>query len=224
MSKRSMSLFCLVSILILQQNDLIYAGEIGSDGVAVIEFIVRHNARAQQSRDSAGAGYFERLFQNAKITGTITEKYFNGTDKNTTDYTTTTDTTQAGTTAAITLTIPLLDFQDIRQRDREMLQTIQSIREGAQSVFNQLREKQAAARDQAARIREFTAYIAWFQQRVDAGVDYKKELYKEKLALMKEQEMLDTTIAQVNALIDTLLGMVAEGSRPQLRAMLRSQP
>ncbi len=207
----------------MSQIGSVYAGETGADGVAVIEFIIRHNGRAQLSRDTADAGYFQRLFQNAKITGTITEKYFSGTDKNTTDYTTTTDTTQAGTTAAITLSIPLLDFREARDRTREMLQTVQSVRETAQSVFNQFREKQTAARDQAARLKEFAAYIAWLQQRVDMGIDYKKELYKEKLALMKEQEALDISVAQINALIDTLLGMVDEGSRPQLRTMLKER-
>ena len=171
----------------------------------------------------ADAGYFMRVLQNAKVTGTLTEKYFNGTDKNTTDYTTTTDTTQAGTTAAITLSIPLLDSREARERTRDMLTTVQSIREAALVVFNQLREKQITARDQSARMKELTAYVAWLQQRVDAGVDYQKELYKEKLVLMKEQETLDITNAHVVTLIDSLLGMVDEGSRPQLRTMLRER-
>ncbi len=200
-----------------------YADESIADGVAVIEYIVRHNARAQQSRDIADTGYFQRLFQNAKITGTITEKYFSGTDRNITDYTTTTDTTQAGTTAAITLSVPLLDFRESRDRTREMLQTVQSVREAALNAFNQFREKQAAARNQSAHAKELAAYIVWLQQRVDAGIDYKKEIYKEKLILLKEQEGLDITIAQTNALIDTLLGMVDEGSRAQLRAMLKER-
>ncbi len=75
-----------------------------------------------------------RVLQNAKVTGTLTEKYFNGTDKNTTDYTTTTDTTQAGTTAAITLSVPLLDSREARERTRDMLTTVQSIRETALTV------------------------------------------------------------------------------------------
>jgi hypothetical protein len=157
------------------------------------------------------------------VTGTLTEKYFNGTDKNTTDYTTTTDTTQAGTTAAITLSIPLLDSREARERTRDMLTTVQSIREGALSIFNQLREKQVTVRDQTARMKELTSYTAWLQQRVDAGVDYQKELYKEKLVLMKEQETLDITNAHVTTLTDSLLGMVDEGSRPQLRTMLKER-
>lgn len=223
MRKRKRFLSFLVSTLFLFQTGPAFAGEITPDGIAVIEFIVRHNARARLSRDASEAGYIKRLLQNAKITGTVTEKYFNGSDKNTTDYTTTTDTTQAGTTAAITLSIPLMDFRDVRDRDREMLQTIQSIREGAQSAFSQLREKQASARDQGARLKEFTAYIAWLHQRVDAGVDYRKEMYKEKLVLMREQETLDITNAQISTLIDSLLGMVDEGSRPQLRIMLKER-
>jgi hypothetical protein len=172
----------------------------------------------------ADAGYFARVLQNAKVTGTLTEKYFNGTDdKNTTDYTTSTDTTQAGTTAAITLSIPLLDSREARERTRDMLQTVQSIREGAQSTLIQLREKQASARNQSARMKELTAYVEWLQQRVDAGIDYQKELYKEKLVLMKEQETLDITNAHVTTLTDSLLGMVDEGSRPQLKTMLRER-
>ncbi len=195
----------------------------GEDGVAIIEFVVRHNARAQQARELADAGYFQRVFQNAKVTGTLTEKYFNGTDKNTTDYTTTTDTTQAGTTAAITLSVPLLDSREARERTRDMLTTVQSIRESALGVFNQLREKQVTTRDQSARMKELMAYVAWLQQRVDAGVDYQKELYKEKLVLMKEQESLDITNAHAITLTDSLLGMVDEGSRQQLRTMLRER-
>lgn len=195
----------------------------GEDGVAIVEFVVRHNARAQQAREVADAGYFMRVLQNAKVTGTLTEKYFNGTDKNTTDYTTTTDTTQAGTTAAITLSIPLLDSREARERTRDMLTTVQSIRESALTVFNQLREKQITVRDQAARMKELTGYVAWLQQRVDAGVDYQKELYKEKLVLMKEQETLDITTAHAVTLTDSLLGMVEEGSRQQLRTMLKER-
>jgi len=60
-----------------------------------------------------------------------------------------------------------------------MLKTVQTIRETALSSFNQLREKQASARNQSARIKELTAYVAWLQERVDAGVDYQKELFKE---------------------------------------------
>jgi len=210
----------LVSILFLFPIIPALAGE---DGVAIVEFVVRHNARAQQAREVADAGYFQRVLQNAKVTGTLTEKYFNGTDKNTTDYTTTTDTTQAGTTAAITLSIPLLDSREVRERTRDMLQTVQSIREGAQSTLTQLREKQVTARDQTARIKEFTSYTAWLQQRVDAGVDYQKELYKERLVLMKEQETLDITNAHVTTLTDSLLGMVDEGSRPQLRTLIKER-
>jgi len=208
----------LVAILFLFPVIPVFGAE---DGVTIVEFIVRHNARAQQAREVADAGYFQRLLQNAKVTGTLTEKYFNGTDKNTTDYTTTTDTTQAGTTAAITLSIPLLDSREARERTRDMLTTVQSIRESALTVFNQLREKQITARDQAARMKELTAYVAWLQQRVDAGVDYQKELYKEKLVLMKEQKTLDIAHSQVTTLTDSLLGMVNEGSRPQLRTLLR---
>jgi len=210
----------LVAILFLFPVVPAFAGE---DGVAIVEFVVRHNARAQQAREVADAGYFQRVLQNAKVTGTLTEKYFNGTDKNTTDYTTTTDTTQAGTTAAITLSIPLLDSREVRERTRDMLQTVQSIREGAQSTLTQLREKQVTARDQTARIKEFTSYTAWLQQRVDAGVDYQKELYKERLVLMKEQETLDITNAHVTTLTDSLLGMVDEGSRPQLRTLIKER-
>ena len=210
----------LVAILFLFPVVPAFAGE---DGVAIVEFVVRHNARAQQAREVADAGYFQRVLQNAKVTGTLTEKYFNGTDKNTTDYTTTTDTTQAGTTAAITLSIPLLDSREVRERTRDMLQTVQSIREGAQSTLTQLREKQVTARDQTARIKEFTSYTAWLQQRVDAGVDYQKELYKERLVLMKEQETLDITNAHVTTLTDSLLGIVDEGSRPQLRTLLKER-
>ena len=210
----------LVSILFLFPIGPVLANE---DGVAIVEFIVRHNARAQQARELADAGYFQRVFQNAKVTGTLTEKYFNGTDKNTTDYTTTTDTTQAGTTAAITLSVPLLDSREARERTREMLQTVQSIRESALGVFNQLREKQTAGRDQAARMKEVTAYVTWLQQRVDAGVDYQKELYKEKLVLMRDQETLDITRAHIVTLTDALLGMVDEGSRDQLKAMLKER-
>ena len=208
----------LVAILFLFPVIPVFGAE---DGVTIVEFIVRHNARAQQAREVADAGYFQRLLQNAKVTGTLTEKYFNGTDKNTTDYTTTTDTTQAGTTAAITLSIPRLDSREARERTRDMLTTVQSIRESALTVFNQLREKQITARDQAARMKELTAYVAWLQQRVDAGVDYQKELYKEKLVLMKEQKTLDIAHSQVTTLTDSLLGMVNEGSRPQLRTLLR---
>jgi hypothetical protein len=157
------------------------------------------------------------------VTGTLTEKYFNGTNKNTADYTTTTDTTQAGTTAAITLSVPLLDSREAREKIRDMLQTVQSIRETALASFNQLREKQVMARDQAARIKELTAYVTWLQQRVDAGVDYQKELYKEKILLMKEQESLNITNAQVVSLTDSLLGMVDEASRQQLKTMLRER-
>ncbi len=193
------------------------------DGVSIVEYIVRHNARAQQAREVADAGYFSRVLQNAKVTGTLTEKYFNGTDKNTTDYTTTTDTTQAGTTAAITLSVPLLDSREARERTTDMLKTVQTIRETALSSFNQLREKQAAARNQSARIKELSVYVAWLQERVDAGVDYQKELFKEKIVLMKEQEALDITHSQVTTLTDSLLGMVDEGSRPQLKTMLRER-
>ena len=210
----------LVSILFLFPIVPVLANE---DGVAIVEFIVRHNARAQQARELADAGYFARVLQNAKVTGTLTEKYFNGTDKNTTDYTTTTDTTQAGTTAAITLSVPLLDSREARERTRDMLQTVQSIRETALGVFNQLREKQAAARNQASRLKELTAYVAWLQERVDAGVDYQKELFKEKLVLMKEQEALDIAHSQVTTLTDSLLGLVDEGSRQQLKTMLRER-
>ena len=195
----------------------------GEDGVAIVEFVVRHNARAQQAREVADAGYFMRVLQNAKVTGTLTEKYFNGTDKDTTDYTTTTDTTKAGTTAAITLSVPLLDSREARERTTDMLKTVQTIRETALSSFNQLREKQAAARNQSARIKELSAYVAWLQERVDAGVDYQKELFKEKLVLMKEQEQLDIAHSQVTTLTDSLLGMVDEGSRPQLKTMLRER-
>lgn len=208
----------LVSILLLP-----VAPAIAEDGVAIVEYIVRHNARAQQAREVADAGYFSRVLQNAKVTGTLTEKYFNGTDKNTTDYTTTTDTTKAGTTAAITLSIPLLDSREARERTTDMLKTIQTIRETALTSFNQLREKQAAARSQASRIKELAAYIVWLQQRVDVGVDYQKELYKERLTLMKEQEQMDIVNAQVVTLTDSLLGMVNEGSRPQLKTMLRER-
>ena len=214
------SLMLLVSILLLFPVSPVQSGE---DGVAIVEFIVRHNARAQQAREVADAGYFQRAFQNAKVTGTLTEKYFNGTDKNTTDYTTTTDTTQAGTTAAITLSIPLLDSREARERTTDMLKTVQSIRETALTGFNQLRERQAAVRNESARLRELTAYVAWLQQRVDAGVDYQKELFKEKLVLMKDQETHDITIAQVATLTDSLLGMVDEGSRLQLKTMLRER-
>ena len=209
-----------VSILLLFPITPASAGE---EGVAIVEFIVRHNARAQQAREVADAGYFARVLQNARVTGTLTEKYFNGTDKNTTDYTTTTDTTQAGTTAAITLSIPLLDSREARERTRDMLTTVQSIRETALSVFNQLREKQASARNQASRLKELAAYVAWLQERVDAGVDYQKELFKEKLVLMKEQEALDIAHTQVTTLTDSLLGLVDEGSRPQLKTMLRER-
>lgn len=208
----------LVSILLLP-----VIPAFAEDGVSIVEYIVRHNARAQQARELADAGYFSRIFQNAKVTGTLTEKYFNGTDKNTTDYTTTTDTTQAGTTAAITLSVPLLDSREARERTTDMLKTIQSIRETALTSFNQLREKQAAARNQAARLKELAAYVAWLQQRVDAGVDYQKELFKEKIVLMKDQETLDLTTAQVVVLTDSLLGMVDEGSRSQLKTMLRER-
>ncbi len=208
----------LVSILLLPISP-VYA----EDGVTIVEYIVRHNARAQQAREVADAGYFSRVLQNAKVTGTLTEKYFNGTDKNTTDYTTTTDTTQAGTTAAITLSVPLLDSREARERTTDMLKTVQSIRETALTSFNQLREKQTAARDQSARLKELTAYVAWLQQRVDAGVDYQKELFKEKIVLMKDQETLDLTTAQVVVLTDSLLGMVDEGSRSQLKSMLRER-
>ncbi len=214
--KRCFTLF--VSILLLPIGPAF-----AEDGVAIVEYIVRHNARAQQAREVADAGYFARVLQNAKVTGTLTEKYFNGTDKNTTDYTTTTDTTQAGTTAAITLSIPLLDSREARERTRDMLTTVQSIRETALSSFNQLREKQAAARNQASRLKELTAYVAWLQERVDAGVDYQKELFKEKLVLMKEQEALDIAHSQVTTLTDSLLGMVDDGSRPQLKTMLRER-
>lgn len=210
----------LVSILLLFP---IIPASAGADGVAIVEFIVRHNARTQQAREVADAGYFMRVLQNAKVTGTLTEKYFNGTDKNTTDYTTTTDTTQAGTTAAITLSIPLLDSREARERTRDMLQTVQSIRETALGVFNQLREKQASARNQASRLKELSAYVAWLQERVDAGVDYQKELFKEKLVLMKEQEALDIAHSQVTTLTDSLLGLVDEGSRQQLKTMLRER-
>lgn len=210
----------LVSIFLLSP----VAPAVAEDGVAIVEFIVRHNARAQQAREVADAGYFARVLQNAKVTGTLTEKYFKGTDdKNTTDYTTTTDTTQAGTTAAITLSVPLLDSREAQERTRDMLTTVQSIRESALTIFNQLREKQITARDQSARMKELTAYVAWLQERVDAGIDYQKELYKEKIVLMKEQETLDITNAHVVILIDSLLGMVDEGSRPQLRTMLRER-
>ena len=208
----------LVSILLLPVGPVF-----AEDGVSIVEFIVRHNARAQQAREVADAGYFSRVLQNAKVTGTLTEKYFNGTDKDTTDYTTTTDTTKAGTTAAITLSIPLLDTREARERTTDMLKTVQTIRETALSSFNQLREKQAAARNQSARIKELSAYVAWLQERVDAGVDYQKELFKEKLVLMKEQEQLDITHSQVTTLTDSLLGMVDEGSRPQLKTMLRER-
>jgi hypothetical protein len=117
----------LVSILFLLPTGTATA----EDGVAIVEFIVRHNARAQQAREAADAGYFQRVLQNAKVTGTLTEKYFNGTDKDTTDYTTTTDTTKAGTTAAITLSVPLLDSREARERTTDMLKTIQTIRETA---------------------------------------------------------------------------------------------
>lgn len=223
MKKSCIFFLFFVSILFLLQAGQVSAGEAGTDGVAIVEFIVRHNARAQQAREVADAGYFQRVLQNAKVTGTLTEKYFNGTDKNTTDYTTSTDTTQAGTTAAITLSIPLLDSREAQERTRDMLTTVQSIRETALGVFNQLREKQVTARDQTARMKELTAYVAWLQQRVDAGVDYQKELYKEKLVLMKEQETLDITNAHVVTLIDSLLGIVDEGSRPQLRMMLKER-
>lgn len=193
------------------------------DGVSIVEYIVRHNARAQQARELADAGYFSRVLQNAKVTGTLTEKYFNGTDKDTTDYTTTTDTTKAGTTAAITLSVPLLDSREARERTTDMLKTVQTIRETALSSFNQLREKQAAARNQSARIKELSAYVVWLQERVDAGVDYQKELFKEKLVLMKEQEQLDIAHSQVTTLTDSLLGMVDEGSRQQLKTMLRER-
>jgi hypothetical protein len=208
----------LVSILLLPISPAF-----AEDGVAIVEYIVRHNARAQQAREVADAGYFARVLQNAKVTGTLTEKYFNGTDKNTTDYTTTTDTTQAGTTAAITLSIPLLDSREARERTRDMLTTVQSIRETTLSVFNQLREKQATARNQSARLKELSAYVAWLQERVDAGVDYQKELFKEKLVLMKEQEALDIAHSQVTTLTDSLLGLVDEGSRSQLKTMLRER-
>jgi len=210
-------------ILILATLLLVGQALAGEDGVAIVEFIVRHNARAQQAREVADAGYFARVLQNAKVTGTLTEKYFNGTDKNTTDYTTTTDTTQAGTTAAITLSIPLLDSREARERTRDMLTTIQSIRETALSVFNQLKEKQATARNQSARLKELSAYVAWLQERVDAGVDYQKELFKEKLVLMKEQEALDIAHTHVTTLTDSLLGLVDESSRPQLKTMLRER-
>jgi len=72
-------------------------------------------------------------------------------------------------------------------------------------------------------MKELTAYVAWLQQRVDAGVDYQKELYKEKLVLMKEQESLDIASAHAVTLTDSLLGMVDEGSRQQLRTMLRER-
>jgi hypothetical protein len=209
----------LVSILFM----LPVGPAVAEDGVAIVEFVVRHNARAQQAREVADAGYLQRIFQNAKVTGTLTEKYFSGTDKNTTDYTTTTDTTQAGTTAAITLSIPLLDSREARERTRDMLTTVQSIRETALSVFNQLKEKQATARNQSARLKELSAYVAWLQERVDAGVDYQKELFKEKLVLMKEQEALDIAHTQVTTLTDSLLGLVDEGSRPQLKTMLRER-
>ncbi len=74
----------LASILLLLSG-MAYAAETGADGVAIVEFIVRHNARAQQAREAADTGYFHRVLQNAKVTGTLTEKYFNGTDRNTTD-------------------------------------------------------------------------------------------------------------------------------------------
>jgi hypothetical protein len=40
---------------------------------------------------------------------------------------------------------------------------------------------------------------------------------------MKEQEALDIVNAQVATLIDSLLGMVDEGARPQLKTMLRER-
>ena len=92
-----------------------------------------------------------------------------------------------------------------------------------EDLFNQLREKQAAARNQSARIKELSAYISWLQERVDAGVDYQKELFKEKIVLMKEQEALDIAHSQVTTLTDSLLGMVDEGSRPQLKTLLRER-
>ena len=72
-------------------------------------------------------------------------------------------------------------------------------------------------------MKELAAYVAWLQQRVDAGVDYQKELFKEKIVLMKDQETLDLTTAQVVVLTDSLLGMVDEGSRSQLKSMLRER-
>ncbi len=51
----------------------------------------------------------------------------------------------------------------------------------------------------------------------------RRNLFKEKLVLMKEQEALDIAHAQVTTLTDSLLGMVDEGSRQQLRTMLRER-
>jgi len=64
------------------------------DGVAIVEFIVSTMpgaAGAEWRRRILSAGVSKR-----ESDRTFTEKYFNGTDKDTTDYTTTTDTTKRG--------------------------------------------------------------------------------------------------------------------------------
>lgn len=168
--------------------------------IDIIDYVVDHNPKIRALRDSQG--------MNIKLEGKASA--FAGTLG---------DTTDKGA-VGITLTVPLIDTREKKERLKEIVSSEESLRQQAAQVLLSLRESQAEIRELFDTLKVKYAHLEWMRKRVQAGVDYQKEYHKEYEAYMSLHKAQEQAKARVSSHMAALFALVDRSARAELKARL----
>lgn len=169
----------------------------------IIDFITNNNPQVIEARKKQGIDY--RVdFKASGYTGLLGQY----TDK---------------AAVGVTVSVPLLDTKERKDLEKARVEKEASIRAKAVDVINSIMATRRAITSLRAKIAFEEDYLRWLQKRVEAGVDYQKDLFKYQETLITDKARLIELEAKEATAINEALSLVSNEKRNKLNKMLKEE-
>lgn len=169
----------------------------------IIDFITNNNPQVIEARKKQGIDY--RVdFKASGYTGLLGQY----TDK---------------AAVGVTVSVPLLDTKERRDLAKARVEKEASIRTKAVDVINSIMATRRSIKSLKERIAFEEDYLRWLQKRVEAGVDYQKDLFKYQETMITDKARLNELEAKEAAAINEALALVSYEKRTALKHLLERE-
>lgn len=169
----------------------------------IVDFIVSNNPQVIEARKKYNIDY-KVQFTASGYTG-IVEQHTNK------------------AAVGLTISVPLVDTKERNELNKAKIEKEANIRTKAADVVNSIIATTRAIKSLTAEIAFKENYLRWLQKRVEAGIDYQKDVFKYQETLISDKVRLSELESKKMAAINEALSLVNPEKRNQLNKILKEK-